>query len=280
VYLKGAIYRNFLAPFDAFGKRISVHLKYVEVPDCIALSKVKSPVIGASTIIGYNLPDKVNTSHQFTGATKGTLSQAAVEAITSDKTNLDLLLAVFLKEELNQDPCKRKELLAREITTVYRRAVTILLNFCLGAAYGKKFEAGSQVADDIPIYEFQEELEGHTRVREDFGSDAGSITTLHSTMEDSWRLVCGFHLLEQELDMFNHDLRKANRAKDTICSLSDFFDELTSHVHNRAIAPNPSRSFFELLENRRAVGRRIALRKTTEYFLYEDLPANHLKNHY
>ena len=155
----------------------------------------------------------------------------------------------------------RREYLARELTTGYRRYVSLLLVSAWAAASltgEKKKEKEHEVFKKV----------GKSCHIVDTGS-ALPNSDLHSTTEDAWRLLCTFDNVEDASKTVNREGK--HQKHDYVLCLDSFMDSL---VGDRLPAGETSTAIaiLDYLYLNRGIKREIALRKTLEYYIYEGVP--------
>lgn len=155
----------------------------------------------------------------------------------------------------------RREYLARELTTGYRRYVSLLLVTAWAASTVAKRKTG------------REEPLVFARVGKachivDPGS-AGPSSDLHSTTEDAWRLLCTFDNVEDASKTVNRGPNHGGH--DYVLCLDSFMDSLVGD----SLRVDEQSTAVEILNHlylKKGIKMEIALRKTLEYYIYEGVP--------
>ncbi len=274
---------RFLPTLDVCGKKIKCNLSYREVGSDHPLVKASgnlAVVLTHLSVVGANGEDIDNyvgkdsdvrywLKDDIEGANNRTLVFQMLGSLLSNEHVADLhfTITIFVvHDEMGGDRktsqnAERRERLARELTTGYRRFVSLLLVTLSAAAHLKSYLKGR----DLPLVLSQIDGANHVET----SKSVGEATDLHSTREDAWRLLCTFHTIEVAAKKAN--MLGGAGSSDFVLGLQEFVSSLTE-LPNTEGQPATAVEIIEELYNSKGILRTIALRKTLEYYIFEALP--------
>lgn len=168
----------------------------------------------------------------------------SAEAVKSSEPNISV----------HQFAARRKEWVASEFTTGYRRVICHILQ-CLGSTANQWHHLKGSF---LPL-ELSSDLPPPSIL------NTNQSDGLHSTPEDAWRLLCSFHSVEI-------CAKAVNKQGHYVLGLQDFISGLTSEIGDKD-GSTPSLILLNALYEEKAIARRVGLRKVLEYFIYEELPS-------
>ena len=161
---------------------------------------------------------------------------------------------------LNHHRAERKELVALELTTGYRRYINIFLKFLLALAHHRKHKNPNW---SIGL------SAGYLTVSDAYVVDDTVGGNFHASIEDSWRLVCLFSQVKDAARIINLD---ENECKIPVISLNHFVNSILSD-DSSGKKGGESIKIIKLLHKTEHVSLQIGLKKCLEYFIYEGIPS-------
>jgi hypothetical protein len=274
---------RFLPSLEVCGKKVQCNLCYREVGSdhelveasgnmAVVLTHLEVLDVNGEDIdsyVGRGADVYYPLENDVEGSDKRSLVFQALAGLLSNKqvAQLHFTITIFVvhddvtTESKSLQNAERRERLARELTTGYRRFVSLLLVTLSAAAHIKRGLEGR----DLPVVLNQ--IDGANQVQT--MKTVGQETDLHSTREDAWRLLCTFHTIEVAAKEANKT--GAEPPSDFVLGLQDFVSSLTE-LPNKESQPATSVKIIERLYQSKGILRPIALRKTLEYYIFEALP--------
>ncbi|HBJ83455.1 MAG TPA: hypothetical protein DDZ88_06185 [Verrucomicrobiales bacterium] len=271
--------KDILPEVQVLGKRVRCHLSYEEVPVLAeVLVEAENPAIVQITLNLRHLDGGVT---EFEGSDlslptgskldevnqRGLLFKRLWDILLLPKvTSIDfqIMLVVAAGESENADiAAERRERVAREFTTGYRRFVSLLIQLISCAAYDSQFKVGRA----LPMALRDVSISCHV-VQSGLTSQ---LSELHSTKEDAWRLLCTFHSVEVTAKKINKAVFSSGEIT-YVLGLQDFVASLCVHGDSASDDDFTAVRMINYLFNEKGIKREIALRKILEYYIYEALP--------
>lgn len=271
--------KDILPEVQVLKKRVRCHLSYEEVPvSAKVLLEANNPAIVQITL---NLRHQDGSVTEFNGSDLSLPTGSKLDEVNqrgllfkrfwdilllSQVTSIDfqIMLVVATGESESADSAaERRERVAREFTTGYRRFVSLLIQLISCAAYDSTYKAGRA----LPMALRDVSTSCHV-----VQSAATSVfSELHSTKEDAWRLLCTFHSVEVTAKQVNKAVFLHGETT-YVLGFQDFVASLCVDGNSTSDEDFTAVRMINSLFTEKGIKREIALRKILEYYIYEALP--------